>query len=179
MTSQVTPAPIGEIAPDVRRWVAERLRRPMPLNPDTEDTSDEEEYPPPRWGNNLKSGMQRTGASMVIHKVTWPHEVVYQELTIPLFVQGFLIIMEFEEGPVKKLVSTNLRDLMSDAQWYRWDKVRTFHGVWLNQMEQGSCTWTYNEEKLKFHMALAWHPVSSSLPPYTHHEQGQGQDKAA
>ena len=77
MTSQVTPAPIGEIAPDVRRWVAERLRRPMPLNPDTEDTSDEEEYPPPRWGNNLKSGMQRTGASMVIHKVTWPHEVVY------------------------------------------------------------------------------------------------------
>ena len=40
----------------------------------------------------------------------------YQELTIPLFVQGFLIIMELEEGPFKKLMSTPLQDLMSDAQ---------------------------------------------------------------
>ena len=85
--------------------MAEQLRRAIPLNPDTEDgdTSDDEEHPPPGWGKNLKSGMQRTGASTIIHKVTWPHEVVYtsegkptsyQELTIPRFVQGFLIVME-------------------------------------------------------------------------------------
>ena len=63
---------------------------------------------------------------MVIHKVTWPHEVVYslecnpasyQELTIPLFLQGYLIVMELEEGPVKKLMSTHLQNLMSDTQW--------------------------------------------------------------
>ena len=71
--------------------------------------------------------MQMTGASAVIHKVPWPHEVVYtsegnhasyKELIIPLFVQGFLIVMELEEGPVKKLMSTHLQDLLSDAQWY-------------------------------------------------------------
>ena len=69
---QVAPTPIDETAPDIRRHVAKRLRRAIPLNPDTEDeaTSDEEENPPPRTGNNLKSGMQRTGASTVIHKVT-------------------------------------------------------------------------------------------------------------
>ena len=137
-----------------------------------EATSDEEECPPPRWGNNLKSGMQRTAASTVIHKVTWPHEVVYtsednpaskQELTIPLFVQGYLIVMELEEGRDKKLMSTHRQDLMSDTQWYGWDKVRTFHGVWLNQIEQGRCTWTDKEEKLNFHRALVWHPASTSL----------------
>ena len=61
-------------------------------------------------------------ASTVIHKVTWPHEVVYtseekpasyQDLSIPLFVQGFLIDMEFEEGSVKQLMSTHLHDLKS------------------------------------------------------------------
>ena len=91
-------------------------------------------------GNNLKSRMQRTGASTVIHKVTWPHKVVYtsegnpasyQKLTIPLFVQGYLIVMELEEKRVKKLMFTHLQDLMSDTQWYGWDKVRTFHGVCL------------------------------------------------
>ena len=41
------------------------------------DTSDEEEQPPPRWREHLKSGLHRTGASMVLNKVTWPHEVVY------------------------------------------------------------------------------------------------------
>ena len=48
------------------------MRRAIPLTPVTEDeaTSDEE-HPPPRRGNNLKSGMQRTGASTVIQKETW------------------------------------------------------------------------------------------------------------
>ena len=173
--SQVNPTPIDEIAPNVHRRVAERLRRAITLTPVTEDEamSDEEEHPHPRRGNNLKSGMQRTGASTVIHKVTWPHEVVYtsegnpasyQDLTIPLFVQGYLIVMELEQGPVKKLMSTHLQDLMSDTQWYGWDKVRTFHGVWLNQIEQGRCTWTDKEEKLNFRRALVWHPTSTSLP---------------
>ena len=49
--------------------------------------------------------MQRTGASTVIHKVTWLHDVVYtsegnpasyQDLTMPLFVQGYRIVMELE-----------------------------------------------------------------------------------
>ena len=52
---------------------------------------------------------------MVLHKVTWPHEVVYtsegkpatyQDLSIPrsipLFIQGYLIIIDTKEGLVKK-----------------------------------------------------------------------------
>ena len=96
------------------------MRRGTPLNVNTYDVnpSDDEEHPPHRRGNNLKSGIERTGASMVIH-VTWPHKMVYtlegkhgsyRYLSIPLFVHGFLIIMESEEGPVKELMSTNLQD---------------------------------------------------------------------
>ena len=51
---------------------------------------------------------------------------------------------------------------MSDAELYGWDQVRTFHGVWLNQLEQGQCTWMDEEEKLRFCRALVWHPAPSS-----------------
>ena len=70
---QVTPTPYVEIAPEVHRHVAEKMSRATPLNEDTDDrnTSYDEEHPPPRRGNNLESGIKGTGASMIIHKVTW------------------------------------------------------------------------------------------------------------
>ena len=37
---------------------------------------------------------------------------------------------------------------MSDAQWYRWERVRTFHGD--NQIEKGHCIGMDGEEKLKY-----------------------------
>ena len=150
--------------------MAERMKQVTGITGDTtdENTSDEEEQPPPRRGKHLKSGIDRTGASMVLHKVAWPHEIVYtsegkpaayQDLSIPLFVQGYLIIMVTEEGLIQ--------DLMSHTQLYGWERARTFHGVCLNQIEQGHFTWTDGEEKLKFCRALVWHPASSSLsaPP--------------
>ena len=50
----------------------------------------------------LKSGLDRTGATMVVKNITWPHEVVYcsaektaayQELLVPTFVQGYLVVL--------------------------------------------------------------------------------------
>ena len=124
------------------------------------------------------SGVDRTGASMVLHKVTWRHEVVYtsqgkpatfQDLSIPIFIQGYLIIINPEEWLVKKQMAAHLQDLMSDAQMYGWERVRTFQGVWLNQIEQWHYTWMDREEMLKFRKALVWHAASSCLsaPPMT------------
>ena len=51
----------------------------------------------------MKSVMDRTGVTTVIHKVAWTHEVVYtsagksasyQDNSIPQFVHGYMIIME-------------------------------------------------------------------------------------
>ena len=106
-------------------------------------TSDEEEQLAPRWRKHLKSGLHRTGATTVLNKVIWPHEVVYtladkppayQDILIPLFVQGYLIVMDSKTVPVRHKMGTHLKDLMSDSQLYVWDLARTFHGVWPNQL---------------------------------------------
>ena len=66
---QLTPALYIELAPEVHRHVANRMRRATPLNGDTTggNTLDDEEQPPPRRGTNLKSRIDRTGASTVLH----------------------------------------------------------------------------------------------------------------
>ena len=102
------------------------MRRVTALNGDTTDrnTSDDEEQPPSKIGDQVRH--QKDWCLYVLHKVTWPNEVVYtsegkpasfQDLSIPLFVQGYLIIMESEEGLIKQLMTNHLQDLMSDAQW--------------------------------------------------------------
>ena len=91
---QVTPSSYIKLDPEVCRCVADSMKRATPLNADTNDKnpSDDEKHPPPRRGSNLKSGIDRTGTSMVIHKVTWFHDIVYtsdgkpasyQDLSIP------------------------------------------------------------------------------------------------
>ena len=82
-------------------------------------TSDKEEQPAPRWRRPLKSRLQRTGATTVLNKVTWPYEVVYtsagkpaadQDISIPLFVQGYLMVMDSEEGYIRQKIVTHLKD---------------------------------------------------------------------
>ena len=52
---------------------------------------------------------------------------------------------------------------MSDCNLYGWEKVRGFHGVLLNQMEQGCLSWVNSDQILMFCRALVWH--SPSPPP--------------
>ena len=70
--------------------------------------SDKEEQPAPRWRKTLKSGLHWTGATRELNKVTGPHEVAYtsagkpaayQDISIPFFVQGYLITLDSEEDP--------------------------------------------------------------------------------
>ena len=72
----------------------------------------------------MKSGMDRTGATTVINKVTWPHEVVYtsdgkpasyQDISVHRFVYEYLIVMDSEEANIKVKMAAHLKDLMSRA----------------------------------------------------------------
>ena len=83
---------------------------------------------------------------MVVRRVTWPHEVVYtmawkpaayQDMSLALFVQGYMIIMKDEEWAIKERMPTHLDDFMSNAELYSWECTKAFHGVWLNQHERG------------------------------------------
>ena len=61
-------------------------------------------------------------------------------------------------------MAEHLKDLMADAEMYGWEKTCAFHGVWMNQIEQGQCTWLDDEEKLNFRWALVWNESISSPP---------------
>ena len=76
--------------------------------------------------------------SMVVKRITWLHEVVYmaagksvayEELSIPLVVQGYLIIMRGEKDAVRAKMASHLEELMGDLELYGWDRVRAYHGV--------------------------------------------------
>ena len=58
----------------------------------------------------------------------------YQDISIPLFVKGYLIVMDTEVGLIRQKMVIHLKDLMADTRLYGWDRARTFHGVWLNQL---------------------------------------------
>ena len=152
---------------EVQKCVAKRMRQPPTYSramTEGDSTSEELEQPATRRKKQLKSGMDRTGATMVVRQLPWPHKLVYtvvrkseayQDISIPLFVQGYLVIMEGEEGAIRQRMASHLEELMSDAELYGWECTRTFHGIWLNQLEQGRCTWI-DDEKVGFPLALVW-----------------------
>ena len=103
---------------------------------------------PPHTPRNkgLKSDKIRTADSSVHHKVAWLHEVIYtakrkpeeyRELTISLFVSGYLAVMVAEKTSVHSLMSQHLQDLVSDVELYGWEPVTAFQAIWLQQLEQG------------------------------------------
>ena len=107
---QPTPIPELELTEEVRQSMVKRMREVPPFTSPTtdEDSMSEEEQPAPCRHEPLKSGMQHMGASMVVKKITWLHEVVYsvdgkppgyEDLTIPMFVQECLITMKGEGEP--------------------------------------------------------------------------------
>ena len=89
--------------------------------------------------------MDRTGATMVINRITWPHEVLYSasgkpaaydELTMAAFVCGYLIVVILEDIQVKAQITQHLEELMEDTDLYGWERVCHMHSAWLNQLKQ-------------------------------------------
>ena len=56
--------------------------------------------------------------------------------------------MKDEKEAVRAKMASHLEDLMEDVELYGWERVRAYHIVWLNQLEQGWATWENEEEKV-------------------------------
>ena len=91
------------MAEEVCRCVAKRMHQ-LPAysraTAEEDSMSEEEDQHAPRRKKHTNSSIDRTGASMVVNKVTWPHKVVYslagkpasyQDISIPQFVLGYMI----------------------------------------------------------------------------------------
>ena len=90
-----------EVAEEVIRRVTKRLGELSVYHEATSDedykTDEEDQQVHSKKRKGLKSGMHCTGATTMIRKVIWPHEVVYtldgkpaayQDILVRLFVQG-------------------------------------------------------------------------------------------
>ena len=90
-----------------------------------EGSSSEEDQQAPHRKYLLKPGKVHTVDSLVTKHVTWPHVVVYtmagkvavyDYISMPLFIQGYLIVMEGEKEAVKTQMNSHLNDLMADSE---------------------------------------------------------------
>ena len=81
--------------------------------------------------------MNRTGVTIVVKWITWPHEVqytaagkpaTYEDLSVSAFVRGYLIIMKYGDTKTKG----NMTQHLEDCDLYGWDKVQVYHSIWLN-----------------------------------------------
>ena len=57
----------------------------------------------------------------------------------------------------------HLEEIMGDVDLYGWEHVNAYHGVWLNQLEQGRFTLNDTDAKLKFFRALVWYAATATL----------------
>ena len=101
---RATPA-LLDLAEAVRDNVAKQMRQILVLEVSTIDKhslSEEELIPMYPKKNALKSGKLRTVDSLVLHRVVWPHAMVYMvmsqlavydDISIALFVSRYMLVM--------------------------------------------------------------------------------------
>ena len=61
---------------------------------------------------------------------------MYDELILPLFVGGYLIILDTVNPALKGLMFEHLKELMADTELYDWEVIRAYHAG-LQQFESG------------------------------------------
>ena len=106
----------------------------------SEDDSDleEEQAAPKKRRTAKKLSKVRTADTTVLKQIMWPHELVYdprgrpaahEDLPLPLFIQGYLAILQAEKPQKKDIMLKHLSELMADAAIYGCESVRAFHAV--------------------------------------------------
>ena len=90
---------------------------------------------------------------------------MYEDLSITLFVSGYLAIMETLKSSFKHIMAKHLKELMADAEVYGWAPVGAYHAVWIQQIKNSQAQWTHVDAKLEFRRTLVWHAASQVAQP--------------
>ncbi len=147
-----------QVQRDEQRMEADDSSEDEDEEEEEEDSSDEEEEESPkRKGKKLVSGRTQTADSCRPKKtILWPPQEgiytqdslapQYDELSQGQFVAGFLnCVFKAPKNQTEHRLK-HLRDLMVDTVRHPWSKVRSFHAVFLQQIEQGNIKWQDKEE---------------------------------
>ena len=74
-------------------------------------------------------------ADSMVLKITWLHELIYtsegqpaayDDLSVPLFISGYLAMMEHEKESIRPLMAWHLQKLIYSKEFYGWASVRTY-----------------------------------------------------
>ena len=71
-----------------------------------------------------------------------------EQLTLPLFVMGYLEVVDTAKPGLKEVMLKHLCKLMADAATYGREQVHTYHAVWLQQLENSMADWKNAECKV-------------------------------
>ena len=63
--------------------------------------------------------------------------MVYDDLSIALFISGYLEVMDLEKPSLRQFMDSLLQELIADTELYGWKPVRAYHAIWLQQVENG------------------------------------------
>ena len=163
--------------PEMMRW---RLTRHLRLLL-VESLSDESEMGEgPARGKKrrkaLRSGKVRTADSIVVKRINWPHELmytsggkpaVYEQVSMPLFMSGYLCVLDRVKSGEKQIMLKHLKELMADASTYALEAVQAYHVVLLQQLENGQVDWYDADLKLEFRMPWSGIQASPAIPDPT------------
>jgi hypothetical protein len=116
-----------------------------------------------------KSGKLRTAEHKIRHEVDWPHFYVYRKnvpatydsVSVPEFTFGYMCAMENADKNTAYHMNSHLKVLMEEASKCRWDLVRSYQAVVLNNIETGRLTWEHASSEDLRHR----HVWNTAAPP--------------
>ena len=77
--------------------------------------------------------------------------------------------MKKEKESNRPLMARHVQELMTNAELYGWESVRSYHTVRLHQLQNGRVQLDDMETKLQFCCSLVWHPTHPSSKTRTLH----------
>ena len=114
----------------VLRKVANHLRGTIPayaVNTDDNSVDEEMTSPQPKKLQKAISSKLRPANNMVVKQIMWPHKLiytpaglpsVYENLSLMLFVNGYLEVLATVNEDTKGLMLSHLQELMTDEKAY-------------------------------------------------------------
>ena len=149
------PATVASLRADnhLQQQVSDRLKElsgvKRALGDETSESEGEGETPKSK---SKKSGRIKTANEQVSKSVEWPQYFVYRgptrtpatydSLSPAEFTFGFLKIALSEKTEARKdIMLHHLKEIMEDSMHFSWENARNYHGILLQQFEQGRLSW--------------------------------------
>jgi hypothetical protein len=162
------PAPVqhADVANDVRREVSTRFTRKPRRNHEESslsEDSDEEPETPPRRKKSKKGKFDHWPNN---HIYSSGQKIAFEELSWQQFLNGYLTAVRLAAPAEQVHMYTHLGLISEDLLSYPFQAVRAYHGVWLQEIEQGRVQWADHTTRNDLRRRYIWTPATTATRPH-------------